>query len=107
MRNLRALRFKLAKNVLQLKWKLLGFYYARLLCQARHLYEQSDLFRMRWQEISMEFAKESFDGDAQFFFHKAQKCPLIIRLHLFADGLLNRELRPYYISDPPWTGSPE
>ena len=88
--------FKICKFYIEKKWQLLRFYYERLMRQANFIYRQSDLFKIRWQELGMEFAEKSFEGDIRFFFWKARQEPFKIRWQLFLDGLLNREPQVYY-----------
>jgi len=92
--------YLLYKNFIQLKWKILGRYYEGLAVQARFLYQQSELFKLRWQELGLDFARESFDnnpGDGEYFFRKAQKEPFKIRWQIFLDALRRKEPRPYYL----------
>lgn len=88
--------FLLYKNFLQLN--IVQRYYAGLAVQARFLYQQSPLFKYRWQELGLDFAKESFDNtsDGEYFFHKAQKEPFKIRFQIFLDAISSKEPRPYY-----------
>ncbi len=93
--------FLFYKKFIQLKWKLLGSYYTGLAVQARFLYQQSELFKLRWQELGLDFAKESFDNtsDGEYFFRKAQKEPFIIRFNIFLNAVTGKEPRPYYIKE--------
>ena len=86
---------------MQLKWRILRRYYNGLAVQARFLYQQSPLFKYRWQELGLDFARESFDksSDGEYFFHKAQKEPFMIRWQIFLDALTGKEPRPYYLND--------
>lgn len=92
--------FLFYKKFIQLKWKVLKPYYAGIAVQARFLYQQSELFKLRWQQLGLDFARESFDNnpsDGEYFFRKAQKEPFIIRFHIFMDALTGKEPRPYYV----------
>jgi len=96
--------FLFCKKFIQLKWKIFGHYYYGLAIQARFLYRQSDLFKLRWQELGLVFAEKSFDDtddtdDGVFFFRKAQKEPFIIRFCIFVDALAGKEPRPYYLKE--------
>ena len=91
--------FDIYKFYTEKKWQLLRFYYDRLMYQANFLYRQSDLFKMRWQQMGLDFAEKSFEGDVKLFFWKAQNESFRIRLQLFLDGLLNREIKSYYSSE--------
>ena len=92
--------FYVCSLVIRLKWFILSDYYGRLAVQAQYLYKQSDLFRMRWQEISLDYAEESFNGEiAVHFFNKAQKEPFIIRWQHFKNSVIGRPVQPYVISD--------
>lgn len=93
--------FLLYKKYIQLKWTLLGQYYTSLAVQARFLYQQSPLFKYRWQELGLDFARESFDNtnDGEYFFRKAQKEPFKIRFRIFLDAISGKEPRPYYLGD--------
>ncbi len=82
-----------------IRWFFLEGYYYRLAVQARHLYKQSDLFKMRWQEVDLEYAENSFENVGDYFFEKAKKEPFIIRWAIFKDALFNRPFRSYYIED--------
>lgn len=87
---------------MQLKWRIFQRYYGGLAVQARFLYQQSPLFKYRWQELGLNFARESFDNnpsDGEYFFHKAQKESFIIRWQIFLDAISGKEPRPYYLSD--------
>ena len=94
----RLLMFKLAEVYLKLKWYVLGGYYSRLIVQAEYLYRQSPLFRYRWQEMGLEFAEKSFKDDTVYFFHKAKQERVWIRMRIFADAIMNRPPRPYYMA---------
>ena len=85
--------------VIRAKWFILGDYYYRLGVQARYLYKQSPLFKMRWQEVSLEYAENSFNDVSIHFFNKVQKEPAIIKQQILKDFLLRRPARPYYILD--------
>lgn len=94
--------FFFCKKFIQLKWKLLWRYYAGLAVQTRFLYQQSELFKLRWREMGLEFAKESFEkseSDQQCFFWKARKEPFKIRFQIFLDAITRKEPRPYYLGD--------
>lgn len=86
-----------------LKRYVLGDYYTRIGVQARYLYRQSELFRLRWQELGLNYAEESFDNDlrgiGQHFFHKAQQSPWIVKKRIITDWLLGRPAQPYAISE--------
>lgn len=91
--------FLLCKKYVQLKWRVLENYYTGLAVQARFLYRQSPLFKYRWQELGLNFARESFDkskSDQQYFFWKARQEPFKIRWQIFLDALNGKEPRPYY-----------
>ncbi len=88
----------LRKTYIRLKWKILWPYYEAV--QTRFLYQQSELFKLRWQELGLDFARESFEkseDEQLYFFRKAQKEPFIIRFNIFMDALTNKEPKPYYI----------
>ena len=75
-------------------------YYSRLVVQAQYLYRQSDLFKMRWQEMGLDYAEESFEGEiARYFLHKAKKEPFVIKWRHFKDSLMNRPAQPYFLQD--------
>ncbi len=83
-------------------WKILGPYYNGLAVQTYFLYRQSELFKLRWQEMGLDFALESFKNnpdEQMFFFHKAQKEPFIIKFNIFMDAITGKELHPYYIKE--------
>ena len=96
---IRWLVFKLAEYWLLAKWYFLDDYYSRLIVQARYLYRKSPLFRYRWQELGLEFAEEAFRDDAMYFFNKAREENILIRLRIFADFILHRPAKPYYMAD--------
>ncbi len=92
--------FFFAKKLIQLKWTLLKRYYAGLAVQTRFLYQRSELFKTRWQEMGLDFARESFEKselDQQYFFWKAQQEPFCIRFQIFIDAITGKEPRPYYL----------
>ncbi len=94
------LKFFINKKFIQWKWKILGPYYRGLSVQTHFLYKQSELFKLRWQEMGLDFALKSFKNnpdEQMFFFRKAQKEPLIIRFNILMDVLTGKELGPYYI----------
>ena len=93
--------FLLCKKYIEMRWKLLGKYYEGLMVQARFLYRQSELFKLRWREMGLEFAEKTFDStnDYTYFFHKAKKEPLLIRWQILLDALSKKEPRPYYIKE--------
>lgn len=102
LRKLFFLRYWSVKKWFWLKDKLLGRYYVGLGVQTRFLYQQSPLFKYRWQELGIDFAKESFDNnpdDQVYFFRKAQKEPFKIRIRIFLDALAGKEPIAYYISE--------
>jgi len=81
--------------------KVFGFYYVRLWYQAYWLYTQSELFKLRWHEMGLEFAEQSFANDhagAKHFFLLAKKEHWRVRLELFLDGLLDREWNKHYVA---------
>ncbi|OGN04224.1 MAG: hypothetical protein A3B99_03530 [Candidatus Yanofskybacteria bacterium RIFCSPHIGHO2_02_FULL_44_12b] len=84
---------------LKIRWFVLGGYYARLAVQARYLYRQSDLFKMRWQELDLNYAENTFDNVATHFFRKAKSGPAVIRRRIFMDWILNRPPQPYCLRD--------
>lgn len=91
--------FLLYKNFLQLK--IVQRYYEGLAVQTRFLYQQSELFKLRWQEMGLDFARESFEKselDQQYFFWKAKQEPFRIRFQIFVDAITGKEPRPYYLS---------
>lgn len=100
---LKHLRYQIAKAYVGLKKYFLDDYYIRIAVQARYLYRQSELFRLRWQELGLDYAEQSFDDDlggiGQYFFHKAQQSPWIVKRRIVADWLLGRPPQPYVISD--------
>lgn len=100
---LNRLRYLGIRAYMELKRYVLGDYYTRIAIQARYLYRQSELFRLRWQELGLDYAEESFDNDlrgiGQHFFHKAQKSPWIVRKRIITDWLLGRPAQPYAISE--------
>lgn len=98
-RHLLLICFKICKFYVETKWQLLRFYYIRLLFQAEFLYRQSELFNLRWQQLGLEFARESFASNAEHFLWKARREPLRIRLQLFLDGLFDREMKSYYLPE--------
>lgn len=88
--------FLLYKNYIQLKWKIFWRYYAGLAVQARFLYQQSPLFKYRWQEMGLDFARESFDNtpsDGEYFFWKARKEPFKIRWQIFLDAITEKKAK--------------
>lgn len=93
------LRYRIFIAYFDCKKFLFGFYHIRLAYQARYLYRQSELFRLRRDAMGLEFADTSFKYDQIHFWHKAQKEPLQIRLRLFLDGLQGKELMAYYICE--------
>lgn len=85
------------KHFLIWKCSLLAPYMQGLMVQAKFLYRQSDLFKNRHQTLGIEFAEQAFKNDMVYFFRKAKKEPLIIRVKIFLDTTLGKELRPYYM----------
>lgn len=98
---IKKLIFLFCKRFIPLKWKILESYYTGLAVQARFLYQQSELFKLRWRELGLDFARESFynTSDGEFFFRKAQKEPFRIRFQIFIDAISGKEPRPYYLGD--------
>lgn len=99
---IKKIAFFFLKKYIQLKWKLLWRYYEGLAVQTRFLYQQSELFKLRWQEMGLDFARDSFEkneSDQQYFFWKAKQEPFRIRFQIFIDALTGKEPRPYYLGD--------
>jgi len=97
--------FFFCKKFIQLKWTLLEQYYTGLAVQTRFLYQQSELFKLRWQEMGLDFARESFEKselDQQYFFWKAKQEPFRIRFQIFMDAVTGKEPRPYYLGEDKW-----
>ena len=94
-------RFILKRLWTRIRWFFLKDYYERLAVQARFLYRQSDLFKLRWRELGLEYAESSFLNPVTgiYFFEKAKHAPLAIRLKLFKDALTNRPMQAYYLED--------
>lgn len=97
---MRTLKIFLIKKFLSAKYFLLKRYYAGLAVQARFLYRQSKLYKLRWQEVSYDFSEEMWEQSGLMFFEKAKKEPLIIRVKIFYDTMILRkntdEINPYY-----------
>ena len=89
--------FLLYKKFLQLE--ITKQYYVGLAVQARFLYRQSTLFKDRWQQIGLKFAEETFENTetGEYFFHKAQKEPFMIRFQIFLDTITGKEPTAYYL----------
>ena len=82
------------------KFWLLQPYFVGIGVQARFLYKRSELFRLRYEALGLEYAESSFKGStAEHFFAEARKCHLRIRLQIFIDAMLGRTPRPYYVSE--------
>lgn len=99
---IKKLTFLLYAKWVQLKCKFLWRYYGGLSIQAQFLYQQSPLFKYRWQELGLNFARESYDrseNDQLFFFNKARKEPFKIRWQIFLDAITGKEPRPYYLNE--------
>ena len=81
----------------------MGDYYTRLAVQARYLYRQSSLFKDRWQEISLDYAENSFDDDldgiGKYFAWKARNSPWPIKKRIILDWIFGRPPQPYAIRD--------
>lgn len=86
---------------IKLRWFFLGDYYNRLAAQAEFLYRQSDLFKLRWQQLGLEYAESSFteNGMGMHFFEKAKHASLEIRWQLLKDSLTGQPIRVYYLKD--------
>lgn len=88
---------------IKVKRFFLGDYYTRLGVQARYLYRQSELFKIRWQEFGLDYAENSFDNDlggvGQHFFWKARHSPWPIKKRIILDWLLKRPAQPYALSE--------
>lgn len=95
------LRFILKISWTRIRWFFLRDYYNRLAIQAAFLYGQSELFKLRWQELGSEYAESSFaaPGTGMYFFEKAKRAPLEIRWQLLKDSLARRPMRAYYMED--------
>lgn len=91
--------YMILSNFLRLKFWALSDYYGRLAVQARYLYFQSELFKMRWQEIGLDYAENSFEGQATYFFWKAKQSPWVIKRQIILDSILGRPARPYTLSN--------
>ncbi len=91
--------YLILSNLLRLKFWALSDYYGRLAVQAEYLYRQSDLFKMRWQEIGLDYAESSFQDQATYFFWKAKQSPWIIKRQIILDSILGRPAQPYVLSD--------
>ena len=72
-------------------------YYEHLLVQARYIYSQSELYRLRRNEQGMEFAENAFEENVDHFFWKAKKEPFQIRARIFFDSLVNKKPRAYFL----------
>lgn len=95
------LRFFLKISWTRIRWFFLRDYYNRLAIQAVFLYKQSELFKLRWQELRLEYATASFKapGTGMYFLEKAKRAPLQIRWQLLKDSLAKRPMRAYYFSE--------
>lgn len=79
-----------------IKHWLLAPYYQGLAVQARYLYRTSDMFKLRWEALGYDYAIESFAGETGlYFFDKARNEHWRIRLQIFVDATLGRNLKPY------------
>ncbi len=85
--------------VIKAKWFILGGYYDRLIVHAAYLYTRSELFKIRWQELGFDYANESFKDVGEYFFHKAQREPFVIRWQIFKDFMAGRPAQAYYLPD--------
>lgn len=81
------------------KYWILQDYIVRVDTQAYQLYKESQLFNLRWQEMGLEFAEESYKQDRFFFIDKVRKGPLPIRLRLFRDFLMRAPHNAYYLTE--------
>ena len=68
-----------------------------LAVQAKFLYRQSDLFKNRYQQLGLEFAEQTFEQNAFYFFKKAQEEPFIIKAKIFFDAVSGKKPKPYYM----------
>lgn len=91
------IRFILKISWTRVRWFFLKDYYDRLAVQAIHMYRQSELFRLRWRELGLDYATKSFDdpGTGMFFFEKAKRAPLAVRWQILKDSLARRPSRLY------------
>ena len=71
-------------------------YAARLLTQAKYLFQHSELYELRAREWGSASALNSFHGGvAMYFLEKAKQEPIGIRLCLLRDAICNFEPRSY------------
>lgn len=98
-RRYRHFAYLFLSNILKFKFWVLGDYYGRLAVQAKYLYRQSNLFKMRWQEIGLDYAEAGFEDQAGYFFWKAKQSPWAIKREIIIDSILGRPARPYALSD--------
>lgn len=93
------LAYLIITNLLKLKFWVLSDYYGRLAVQAKYLYRQSELFKMRWQEMGLDYAESNFEDQPTYFFWKAKQSPWTIKKEIILDSILGRPARPYVLSD--------
>lgn len=82
-----------------IKYWILRDYLERVRVQAYQLYKESQLFNLRWQEMGLKFAEESYEQDETLFMDKVRKGPMVIRLRLFRDFLTGAPYNAYFIRD--------
>lgn len=95
------IRFGLKLLWTRIRWFFVKDYYERLAVQARHMYRQSELFRLRWRELGLEYAEESFiaPSTGTHFFEKAKRAPFAVRWRIFKDSLTGQPVQPYEWED--------
>lgn len=81
------------------KYRIFQDYLVRVNVQAYQLYKGSSLFKLRWQEMSLKFAEDSYEQDRHFFIDKVKKGPRLIRLRLFRDFMTGAPYNAYFIRD--------
>ncbi len=89
----------LLKPYYLLKYTILRDYIVRVDIQAHQLYKESQLFNLRWQELGLEYAEQSYKQNRLFFIDKVRKGSLRIRSQLFLDFIIGAPYRAYYLTD--------
>lgn len=85
---------------IKLYFLLFKEYIVGLAVQGEYLYRQSSLFKERWQNFGIDFARKMFEKEIEFWYLKAKKEPFVIRWQIFVDTIIyGKDPRPYYINE--------
>jgi len=82
-----------------IKYWILRDYIVRVDIQAHQLYKESQLFNLRWQELGLEYAEQSYEQEKFIFIDKVRKGSLLIRLQLLWDSIIGAPYQAYYLAD--------